>query len=311
MLDKEYAIKIINYIKKGIDVGQRRNVSFRLLDYYLSTQIDLDEFREFVNNNMNDKDKKAFGKFYTKNIKNIEQANIIESEETLLSCDYIVGNISLQLSEKKRIINFMKENDLPLSVYIFKEVAKKYIGGYINLKLDYHKLGYPNFNDLNYISNEIIAKVITGIKEGIIIDNKKYPFELLDYYMIVKLPLLEFKKYITKFSVDDKKRFAKFYRDNNSKDTSMYNDSIITLELVIKDYKIDEAEKYQILNYMIENNIPIFISLFMQVARRYVNGQIKLNNNCQIISKDSKQLQKIFTRYKEYDKIKDMNTRRY
>ena len=303
MLEKNTVNEIIYYIKNGIYIKDGATLQFNLLDYYLSTQVSLEQFRKYVKKNMDSNSIAIFEKFYKLYSKRVERANEVVDNTELLSCKLRDTKIKLNISEREKVINFMQINKLPLSYYLFNQVVKRYIQGNISLNLDYINLGYPKLNCSKNITNEDVNKVMNCLKNGIIIGDKVRPFELLDYYLIVKIPLINFRKYIKNFSNYDQRRFNIFFRANESKDSSNGNLDIINLDLTIKNHRIDEAEKCQILDYMVENNIPVYMSLFLQIARRYVNGEIKLNNNCQVSSKDIKQYRKIFTRYREYDKI--------
>ena len=308
MVDRQLAEDVIYKINKGINLGNGKKAKFLLLDYLLLTDVSLEEMYNYIFNNFSYKYYDMFLKFYILN-KNKMKAT---TKNSLLEINYHFGDFSLSIDDKRRIIEFMKLNKLPMSKDLFIQIANRYFGSHIDLNIDYTSSLYKKINMDKSITTKQIDKVLDGIKNGVKRKDKIYPFELLDYYLITSMPLLGFRSNIKKYSDSDKRGFSKFYNDNRLKETSSNNNHIINLEIVIKDHRIDEAEKCRILEYMIDNNVPIFVSLFMQIARRYVNGEIKLNNDSKLLdTTNKKQMQRIFTRYKEYDTIIESKSWRY
>lgn len=308
MVNKELVDKIIYLIKNGIDLEYGNKTKFLLLDYLLLTDISLNKMMEYVKNNYQTKDVNTFYNFYMQNKDKLRKTD----KKKIIALTYSFGDYKLSYNEKMRIFEFMNLNKIPISTSLFAQVATRFFYSRIDLNLDYKNNLSNKFNMEKSIDKDKIDKILAGIKEGITINNKKHKFELLDYYQITNMPMIGFRANIRKYPDSDKKLFTKFYNENRLKETSLNNNHIINLDITIKDHHLDEAEKCQILEYMINNNIPIFVSLFMQIARRYINNEIKINNkNIQIDTVDNKQLQRLFTRYKEYDTIIESKSWRY
>lgn len=121
---------IINGIKKEDDSIRE----FEILDYFLNTKLD---FKDFINI-YNDKDSntlKALKTFFAKN-KLTSKINI--NQELSGKTIFMINNNPYEVTkeEKLKVINFLKDKEIPLYTKVYKQALKRYVNGDLILEDD-------------------------------------------------------------------------------------------------------------------------------------------------------------------------------
>ena len=121
---------IINGIKKEDDSIRE----FEILDYFLNTKLD---FKDFINI-YNDKDSntlKALKTFFAKN-KLTSKINI--NQELSGKTIFMINNNPYEVTkeEKLKVINFLKDKEIPFYTKVYKQALKRYVNGDLILEDD-------------------------------------------------------------------------------------------------------------------------------------------------------------------------------
>ena len=135
--------KIVKLIRKGLvidgdEVRERRDVneSYRpmdLFDYYQITNLSFDKIYRIGMKCLDRIELKSLGSFISKNI----YVGSINREE-ILTKDYILLGIQVKNEEKKAVVRYLEENNIPVNEEIVKIVLRRYLNG--KYKLDGKKL---------------------------------------------------------------------------------------------------------------------------------------------------------------------------
>ena len=135
--------KIVKLIRKGLvidgdEVRERRDVneSYRpmdLFDYYQITNLSFDKIYRIGMKCLDRIELKSLGSFISKNI----YVGSIDREE-ILTKDYILLGIQVKNEEKKAVVRYLEENNIPVNEEIVKIVLRRYLNG--KYKLDGKKL---------------------------------------------------------------------------------------------------------------------------------------------------------------------------
>lgn len=184
--------------------------------------------------------------------------------------------ISINLKEEKfnEYINLVKENDLDL---------------YEKYKAKVNAVHSQNFA----ILSKFVENIFNFIKNGIEENGVKRDFDLLDYYQLTSMERATFldiaKRNLKK---DDINKILKFLRKyNSSKKLTKSNLEQIFEEKTIVGIEFDEdkrpipgtgrliskEEKQKIIDYLKENNIPLYDDCYNIALRRYINGTLVLD----------------------------------
>ena len=127
------ADNIINGIE--LEDGSRRN--FEILDYFLSTKLDFNEFIDLYNKNRNIdiESLKAIKIFFAKN-KLTNKLNI--NQELDGRTIFIVDDKPYEVSkeEKQTVLNYLGVKDIPLYTKVYKQALKRHISGKLILEDD-------------------------------------------------------------------------------------------------------------------------------------------------------------------------------
>lgn len=142
---------------------------------------------------------------------------------------------------------------------------------------------------------EIFNKLIDDIKSGVV-DNKgnKRLYDILDYYQVVNIePVTLFDAIRNKASKDDIIIFKKFLHNNpiGLKIDELFLREVFGIQEEIntkRDEKglpipgtgriITNEEKKMVFDYIIENKLPATLKIYKIVLKRYINGEIDLEN---------------------------------
>lgn len=135
--------KIVKLIRKGLvvdgdEVRERRDVneSYRpmdLFDYHQITNLSFDKIYRIGMKCLDRIELKSLGSFISKNI----YVGSIDREE-ILTKDYILLGIQVKNEEKKAVVSYLEENNIPVNEEIVKIVLRRYLNG--KYKLDGKKL---------------------------------------------------------------------------------------------------------------------------------------------------------------------------
>lgn len=134
--------KIINYIKNGVPTPNNKTLKFTLLDYYLITSINYENLKdiaekEYQKNNITLEERNEVMHFVTKH-KNEQQCSerqkqVLINEKITVNSEfnedgeYIEGSgITPTKEEKEYILNFLEENNIPVTRSIFSNAVQKY-----------------------------------------------------------------------------------------------------------------------------------------------------------------------------------------
>jgi len=163
------------------------------------------------------------------------------------------------------------------------------------------KLGFPVIDNFEF--NEIdktINKIVKTIKEGINLPNGKHrDFDLLDYYKIINIPLNKLETILEK-NIHKQENYLEndlllmqFISQNNcdclneKSIEKIYSDKhIVGVQFDKKNRpipgtgrEITKEEKQNIIFYLNENKIPLNIKTYSIAMRRYLNGELLINQN--------------------------------
>ena len=141
--------------------------------------------------------------------------------------------------------------------------------------------------DISVVS--IANQMKTGIKDK---NGNIREFELLDYFLSTKLSYKEFYKAYT--NSKEKKlqtiiAIESFFKHNklvDYKDIDYYNminidqelDGITVFMINKEPYEVTREEKETVIKFLQEKEIPLYIKVYKQALKRYVNGDLILDN---------------------------------
>lgn len=128
--------------------------------------------------------------------------------------------------------------------------------------------------------------IVDCIKSGIINDenNQKREFDILDYYISSNLSPAQFIRLIEgRYNNDTLKKVKVFFAKNKCENNDFQ--AIKDMKYIVNSYELTEEQKNVILHYLKSINAPYNMKLFRIAVRRYLNGELFLDNGSQIIKK--------------------------
>lgn len=156
-------------------------------------------------------------------------------------------------------------------------------------------------NTTNRITqDDSVVHIAKQIKDGIKDDDGNIrKFELLDYFLNTKLDYSDFiAKYINSDKNDKQilKAIKAFFIDNKIEDYKRYdNGNKINIEqelngtiIFMKDnepYEVTRKEKEEVINFLQEKEIPLYIKVYKQALRRHISGKLILEDEKTLIKK--------------------------
>ena len=157
---------------------------------------------------------------------------------------------------------------------------------YLRIKDKIHNLKKQRYAILSNKVNAIVDSIVNGIKVS---DDEVRPFEILDYFIATKL---EFNDFIDIYLNDnpnvskEKLKIIKIFLAKNKLSTKIKTSTELsgTTVFMIDDnqYEVKQEEKIDTINYLNNNNIPLYTKIYKQALRRHVNGNLikdeKVNN---------------------------------
>lgn len=209
-----------------------------------------------------------------------------------------------ELPTAKKIINefiesglssineFCKQSNIKRSTfYKYIEIIKEYDKNLYNLYLKKastdRKIVYNNIFT-------IIKNIISFLKFGIKDNNNFRKFDLIDYYLYTNYTMDEILKFAKMIlSHDDLLLLSDFIRKNKigAKNDTLFEKMIMRQKIILhyqKDEKgniipeseviFDNEEKAKLINFLKENKIPINSKTYNLLFRKYINGELDINN---------------------------------
>ena len=159
-------------------------------------------------------------------------------------------------------------------------------------------------NTTNRITqDDSVVHIAKQIKDGIKDDDGNIrKFELLDYFLNTKLDYSDFiAKYINSDKNDKQilKAIKAFFIDNKIEDYKRYdNGNKINIEqelngtiIFMKDnepYEVTRKEKEEVIKFLEEREIPLYIKVYKQALRRHISGNLILEDEKKLIKKGQK-----------------------
>ena len=149
---------------------------------------------------------------------------------------------------------------------------------YLRIKDKIHNLKKQRYAILSNKVNVIVDSIVNGIKVS---DDEVRPFEILDYFIATKL---EFNDFIDIYLNDnpnvskEKLKIIKIFFAKNKLSTKIKTSTELsgTTVFMIDDnqYEVKQEEKIDTINYLNNNNIPLYTKVYKQALRRHVNGNL-------------------------------------
>ena len=149
---------------------------------------------------------------------------------------------------------------------------------YLRIKDKIHNLKKQRYAILSNKVNVIVDSIVNGIKVS---DDEVRPFEIIDYFIATKL---EFNDFIDIYLNDnpnvskEKLKIIKIFFAKNKLSTKIKTSTELsgTTVFMIDDnpYEVKQEEKIDTINYLNNNNIPLYTKVYKQALRRHVNGNL-------------------------------------
>ena len=121
---------IADNIINGIELEDGRKRNFEILDYFLSTKLDFNDFINLYNKNRNIDIESliAIKTFFAKN-KLTNKLNIKQELDgtTIFMIDDSPYEVSKE--EKQAVLNYLRFKDIPLYIKVYKQALKRYVNG--------------------------------------------------------------------------------------------------------------------------------------------------------------------------------------
>ena len=224
--------------------------------------------------------KKLNYNFYVKNRSLLEE--YVDGEEYIYT---ILNKYRKSYSFFKNLIEGCSSSEKPYDKELYKQINKM--------------LESKEQNVNQEIEN--IAPLLLGyINEGIKINNELLPFTMLDYYANFSLPFEYFFLYNgDKIQYSDLDAIKKFFLKNYSRLKKKDNFVERQMAPFNKEYELKSEyiynvngnevrpsieEREKVIDYLVDNDIPLDSGIYKQALRRYANGlldiNVKLKRNC-------------------------------
>lgn len=225
-----------------------------------------------------------------KNKEQQEQKHILEllpnAQTTIL--DFVHSNMTIKEYCQTHTVS---EQDFKLYVSLIKTYDSTTHSLYISqVEINQKRFFFQMTNNIKYI--------LPYIKHGIKISNTTTrPFDILDYYLLMNLPIKDTERYINymkeKAMIEnndyrDLKRFFSQNKNQSNLDIKQIMNAKIEVDAQ-KDKNgypiagsgrvINNSEKQKIIDYLKNNNIPLTTKLYNLALRRYTEGTLSLENS--------------------------------
>ena len=130
--------------------------------------------------------------------------------------------------------------------------------------------------------NSIADNIINGIE---LEDGRKRNFEILDYFLSTKLDFNDFINLYNKnrnIDIESLIAIKTFFAKNkltNKLNIKQELDGTTIFMIDDSPYEVSKEEKQAVLNYLRFKDIPLYIKVYKQALKRYVNGDLIIDNS--------------------------------
>ena len=274
LIHPEYIRKFLNNYRQTLTEEKKEN-----LKEQITTKID--EARKRIN--------------YKKMIKR-RQSDVENTKEILKNIDFtlFLDNSIRSIKQFCQLVG-ITERTYYKCIKILEEVNNPL---YLQIKEKIEKHNKKN-KEINK-STENIISIVKQIEFGIIDkDGNIRPFELLDYFLNTKLNYSEFfdiyinsnncsKSSLTAFKnfmVNNKISYviADNKMDKITVDQELNGTTILMIDN--EPYEVTREEKEEVINFLQEKEIPLYIKVYKQALRRHINGNLILEDEKKLIKK--------------------------
>ena len=246
-------------------------------------------YKAFLSN----KEKIALAELLTNKINNIKDKIINDEKmrkqqvkETNLISEYTNIDFSLfLLPDIKNIDEFC--DMFHISRYEFDKyltvLEKDNNKLYLKIKDKLNNLKKQRYAVLNNKVSFIVDSIINGIKKE---DDSIREFEILDYFLNTKL---DFKDFINIYNDKDSntlKALKTFFAKNKLTSKININQELSgkTIFMINNNpYEVTKEEKLKVINFLKDKEIPLYTKLYKQALKRYVNGDLILEDDKTLI----------------------------
>ena len=274
LIHPEYIRKFLNNYRQTLTEKEKEN-----LKEQITTKID--EARKRIN--------------YKKMIKR-RQSDVENTKEILKNIDFtlFLDNSIRSIKQFCQLVG-ITERTYYKCIKILEEVNNPL---YLQIKEKIEKHNKKN-KEINK-STENIISIVKQIECGVIDkDCNIRPFELLDYFLNTKLNYSEFfdiyinsndcsKSSLTAFKnfmVNNKISYV--IADNKMAKITVDQELNGTTILMIDNepYEVTREEKEEVINFLQEKEIPLYIKVYKQALRRHISGKLILEDDKKMIKK--------------------------
>lgn len=289
--------------KTPLNIPQNKPKNIKKSKFYklcnmLLADIPIEEILDYIHKN-----KLTLHRFYPEFIESFlntyqseKNADMKKTEERILTryqevmnlmrkgkeLDHNKGKYSLEeINKAKRILTRIIYNErraeLPSNINEILQIIRIY-----DPKLSQLYFGIININ-------ERLIKLIQYLKYGY----QNRPFDLLDYYLEIKIPQSKIREHLSKIPEEAKLLIESFFVNNKiiqvNPEVLLKNNLEFCCELDENripipntGIKLTEEEKGKILNFLIQNNIPLSLNLFNLATKRYLDKTLYVEESKRI-----------------------------
>lgn len=261
--------EIIDYLSKT-DLPISKLNKFK--KYYIKSFIYLFEFYYEINDVISkfERNIPIVIELKQKNKTKKEKNNIDLAREYI--CMYVDGNYTSlkQFCEMKNIDQTLMKKYIKIVSVNDLELYKKLLS----------KLNIQNKQRFNIIKNKI-DYMLELIQNGVIDENGNVQkFELLDYYLYVKIPFEQLGHIIsslcfTKGQLYVLRKFIRKYSEQREiMEQTIYNERLI-FSINDEPYEVTHQDKIDAINFLRENNIPLYYANYHSAVKRLIMRNLK------------------------------------
>lgn len=204
-----------------------------------------------------------------------------EKEEEYIEASNNMVKIFIHMEDFTRISEFCDK--MLLSINSFEDMVmtvKKY-----NLKLYQEYL-----NKINRLRNREYAIIINkinmildGIKSGIVEDDERRQFDLLDYYNITRISFEDMLRIARECMYSDDVRILNQFVNRYKNVRSISFNELLDMKIIINGQRVANDIKFEVLEYLRKRELPINEYTFNLVLKRFMNGKYTVVNGKKLI----------------------------
>ena len=287
---RENNINKINIYKDILNIDDYRKVGKTFKDFKFTINIIKNDFR-FFEMFFTDKEAVIIKEKIDQYSNYIKKSNIINANEKRVeSTNDLIKNI---------YNDYLNSHELIDNIYIKYNISSslriKYFNRLKTIDKDLYdkvilKMKKEEENKKQEIEN--VIEELTKIYERKIIDNGiERKFDLLDYFSITNLPIRDV--YFELRKVSENMSLRNFLHNNCNYDNNIESDKKLVLEekkIIGIEFdsfnnpvkgtgrEVTMEEKNNIINYIVNNNIPFNVTTYNIAFKRYINGTLKMSD---------------------------------